>query len=88
MLIGSKSLNSILGSWDPTHSSAFLKAEGALANTEADPAGVLGGYSWSGSNKVQFDCSQLYSGELVLVTFRGSHGLLSLRCVRSVKGLS
>ena len=45
MLIGSRSLNSILGSWDLIHSSAFLKVDGAPANTEADPAGVLGGYS-------------------------------------------
>ena len=45
MLIGNKSLNSILGSWDLSHSSAFLKTDGAPANKEAEPTGVLGGYS-------------------------------------------
>ena len=45
MLIGNKSLNSILGSWDLAHSSAFLKIDGAPVNKEAEPAGVLGGYS-------------------------------------------
>ena len=45
MLIGNKSLNSILGSWDLSHSSAFLRTDGAPANKEAEPAGVLGGYS-------------------------------------------
>ena len=73
MLIGNKSLNSILGSWDLTHSRVFLKAVGALANTEADPTGVLGGYSWSGSNKLQFDCSQIYSRvSLVGLPFGGA----------------
>lgn len=43
MLIGSKSLNSILGSWDLSHSSVFLMDDGAPANNEPDPVDVLGG---------------------------------------------
>ena len=56
MLIGNRSLNSILGSCDLSHSSAFLKADGAPANKEAEPTGVPGGYSWAGSKKLEPDC--------------------------------
>lgn len=59
MLIGNKSLNSILGSWDLIHSSVFQKAGGAPASTEADPAGVLGGYSLSDSKQLEFDFSRI-----------------------------
>ena len=43
MLIGNKSLNSIRGSWDLTHSSVLLKTDGAPAKREPDPVNVLGG---------------------------------------------